>query len=177
MIVSKDTVVNQSKVGKGLWKPVLVILFLLTVLILFGTVLEDELFAAVEYLRTTGPLGAFLYSLFFFGILVGIPSTVLEIGAAIIFLDGYVAFAVSTVAKNLMCWLAFGFAKFCFRQWVEEHVLKSEKLIVRGFKRAFKENPIKIAFLWAGSYLPIWSTNYGLASIGVYCVPHLCKID
>lgn len=157
--------VEESVVGKGLWKLLLVVLFFIGVVILFATVLQDELNSVIDYFRDGGALGGFLYSLLFLLIVVGFPSTALEVGAAIVFDSGYVAFFVSTTGKNIACWVGFFSARKCCKSWVESHILASEKIIIRAFNRAFVENPIKIAFLWSAAYVPIWSTFCGLASL------------
>ena len=131
--------------------------FLVVVAVLAGTVLRPYLHELVRLLQAD-PLGGLYYCLCFVGaVLLGVPSTVFEIGAGVIFEPFVNAFLIATAAKNAACWIAFALGRALGRHWADEAIFKAKPVVVRAFLRTLERDRIKVVFLWTASYTPIWT--------------------
>lgn len=154
--------------SRGVWGKVLLVLLPIVLLgVLGGTVFRAPLEEFIVWLQGKGAVGGVVFGLVFvICTLVCFPSTLFEISAGFAFPLGW-AFAISFISKTLGSVLSFLFAKRMGRAWVEEKLLRSNVLILKGICLGLREQPVKMVLLIRLSWLPIAVKNYGMGVLPV----------
>jgi len=140
-----------------------IVLCLVTLTLLGGTVLQKPLKLGIEWARGVGWYGGLVYViLFWLSVMVCMPSTMVEIGAGIVY-PIPVAILLSSIAKFGGSCCSFLLARRLGHEWVHQTILPSAGTLIRGISLAIEQNPTKMAFLVRAAYVPIGVKNYGVA--------------
>jgi len=149
------------------WKGVLLIVVLGGLGLMASTVFQEEIIEGIKWFNENGTKGAIIYAFFFVVVLiVGVPATILELGAAVIFEDIWVTIVVCTIAKNTGNIIMFFIGLKFLRGWVEKNMLTPENVFMRALARVIVQKPYRYAVMWGFAYVPIWTKNYGLPVFG-----------
>mmetsp|Transcript_4480 Transcript_4480/g.5177 ORF Transcript_4480/g.5177 Transcript_4480/m.5177 type:complete len:306 (+) Transcript_4480:181-1098(+) len=162
----EDVQAEKKNCLQKYWKGLLVVACIASLGVLASTVFQDDLIQAIRWFNDNGK-GAVIYAFFFVGgIIIGIPATILELGAAIIFEEIYITIIVCTIAKNTGNIIMFFIGLKCLRGWVERNMLVPENIMMRALARVVEQKPLRYATMWGFAYVPIWTKNYGLPVLG-----------
>jgi uncharacterized membrane protein YdjX (TVP38/TMEM64 family) len=113
----------------------------------------------------SGPRGVMIVvALYFFGAILGMPPTPLE------FFTGYkygltAGFAITVAGKQTGGMVAYWLGRTVFREFFRKNVMPTMK-ILRALDGAFKEDGLKMAFVFRSMFIPTPVKNYGCAALG-----------
>lgn len=156
-----------SRCLRKYWKGLLAVAVLYSIGTVFSTVLQDEVQLAVEWFGENGIVGAVLFVLSFVVLLlIGVPATLMEIGAAFLFEEFHEIFIINTIGKNIARLVGFFIGKYLLNNWVQRNLLDNSEPIIKALGRLIQREPIKYSILWSFAYIPMWTQFYAMPVLG-----------